>query len=196
MSSFRRTPTKLPKDPKRSFRIRSRNMLKKSMELTDINARIAIYMERGNDKVVFRTHPDLIPEWSAADANQMTPADVPIELDYDEFRYSSSPRSSPVPDGTPTISSAVLDPTVAPQGIPEFVPPALETFFIDGLQQLQLATIGEMDPYPFSVAMSPSVALEPIAQLGEKRKRPVSAPATKSAAPKQRRRAKTTSWFD
>ncbi|TQV90492.1 hypothetical protein IF1G_10815 [Cordyceps javanica] len=167
MSAFRRTPTMLPRDPKRSFRIRSRNMLKKSMELTDINARIAIYMERGNDKP-----------------------------DYDEFRYSSSPRSSPVPDGTPTISSAVLDTTVAPQSIPEFVPPALDTFSVDGLQELQLATIGEMDPYPFTVAMSLSAALDPVAQPGEKRTRPVSVPATKSAAHKQRRRAKTTSWFD
>lgn len=68
---------RLPKDPKRSFRIRLRNMLKKSMELMEINACIVIYMERGNDKVVFRTHDDLVLQWGAADANHLSPADLP-----------------------------------------------------------------------------------------------------------------------
>ncbi|KAM0670867.1 hypothetical protein ACQRIU_001262 [Beauveria bassiana] len=191
-----RTPTRLPKDPKRSFRIRSRNMLKKSMELTEINARIAIYMERGNDKVVFRTHDDLVPQWGAADANHLSPADLPTQPDYDEYRYVSSPRSSPLPAGSPAIDSASLDPAVLSKSFSEFEPPTLDTFSIEGLEHLQLSLAGEMDPFPSTVAMSPSVILEPVAEPGEKRKRPVSLPTSKPAAHKQRRRAKTTSWFD
>lgn len=166
------------------------------MELTDINARIAIYMERGDDKVVFRTHADLIPQWGAADANHLTPADLPAEPDYDEFRYSSSPRSSPMPAGSPAFGSASLDPTVPSQSIPTFLPPTLDTFLIEGLEHLQLPVSGEIDPFPSTVPMSPSAFLEPIAQPDKKRKRPVSLPTVKSAAQKQRRRAKTMSWFD
>ncbi len=136
MSSYHRTPARLPKDLKRSFRIRSHNILKKSIELTDINARIAIYMERGDDKVVFHTHADLIPQWGVADANHLTPANLPAEPDYNEFRYSSSPRSSPIPTGSLAFGSISLDLIIPSQSIPTFLPPTLNTFSIEGLEHL------------------------------------------------------------
>lgn len=194
---FYKSPNKVPKDLARSFRIRSKNMMKKSAKLTDVGARVALYMERGGERVVFQTHADLVPQWNTSDASHFTPADFPAEPDYDEFRNpSSSPWSSPAPAASPVLGSASLRPTARVTDEPSFSLPTLDTFSIPGLEDWQLTIPGGNNFIPDVVAMSPSDVLELDEQPGKKRQRPASLPVADSPRQKQRKRAKTSSWFE
>ena len=184
-----------PKDLNRCFKDSSRTLMKKSRDLTTkTGARIAIYMERGSERVLFRTHEDVMPQWDALGADQITAAGLPTSPDFTEFRYSSSTEMSKSPSASNLSSLGAAKPlhTTSLSS-----PPTLDSFSIPGLEELQLTALRD------TVAVTPPASEPAMVQSSpagspsvvDKRQRPVSDPGRRSPSMKPRKRAKTKSWF-
>lgn len=183
-----------PKDLDRCFKQSSRTLMKKSIALTNkTGARIAIYIERGSDRVCFKTHEDVVPQWDALSADHIAAADVPTSPEFSEFRYSSSTNMSTSPPASSLSSSGTIEPQCTASTLS---PPTSDSFSIPGLEELQLTALRESGTTPpASEPATVESTPESSPSTVDKRQRPVSDPGRRSLSMKPRKRVKTGSWF-
>ncbi|KAM7204418.1 hypothetical protein V8F33_001720 [Rhypophila sp. PSN 637] len=100
---------KAPRDPDRSFDTRTEGLCGKAIAMMHLNARIALYIERGNKRICFKTHPDMVPLWDGPEVDQLEPSDFLPERGG-ELRIlpptKSSWRNTEIPRKTPSSLSS------------------------------------------------------------------------------------------
>lgn len=178
----------MPKDPKRSFKLRLLSMMKKSCEIANTGAQIAIYIEREDERVIFKTHDDLVPEWNNHGTVYFTPANLPAEPDFEESRqYITDIRASPV-DGS-TITAAVspsLDISLSS-------PPYLHEFSTLDLDDIQ--PDNTVSARPVLLQMNAGLTSSP-PLTSNKRRRSAMTLVRKPPTLQRSKRARTAAWFE
>ncbi|KAK2609305.1 hypothetical protein QQS21_002086 [Conoideocrella luteorostrata] len=214
---------KPPRDPERSFKTRTEGIVRKAIELANLDSRVAVFVERQGKIIHFKTHDDFVPDWTFNETVQLLgPGDVnyrPNLVDWDTFSQSldlqqQTPALSNNPDTIVVDMSSPQSATPRDEATSdnlELIFPSSEDF--DTFNSITddapfLSPVLVEPEQPGSKATSPSyctpqfVTSSTPTSLGQKRRRPLSAPSMPSSptpssgSARARKRARTSSWFD